>query len=95
MNAISALKSALSAIANAEAVAGPLSYEVRLGAGVGDVARRELSDQDVTDILRVEIEERATAAAQYEHRGQSERAVKLRAEAAVLLDYVDPDEARG
>ena len=92
-DAIAALRSALGAIANAEAVDEP-PPRVTLGVGTGDVARRKLAAGDVIAILHAEIDERSAAAGDYERLGQRERARSLRAEAAILADYVDPDEAR-
>jgi uncharacterized protein len=90
--AVAALRSALSALANAEAVGDPSeparghAIELsRLGVGVGDVARRELSDGDVRAIVQAEIDERLRAAAQYERLGRAEQAHTLRSEAAVLI----------
>jgi uncharacterized protein YqeY len=92
-----ALRSALSAVANAEAVApstsGPLTEGAIAGAvaGVGatDVARRELSETDVEAIVRAEIDERVTAATDYERLGAEDRAAEVRAEAEVLRRHVD------
>jgi uncharacterized protein YqeY len=85
--AVAALRSALSAIDNAEAVehTGPTT---RLGVGAADVARRELSATDVVEILRAEVAERISAAAEYERVGRPERAARLRAEAEALLSHL-------
>jgi uncharacterized protein YqeY len=98
--AVAELRSAISAIDNAEAVdrslaskpAGGVIATARLGVGVGDVARRELSRQDVVEILRGEITERTAAAAEYERLGRAEKANRLRAEATALVPHLD--EAR-
>src|SRR6478609_309078 len=93
--ATAALRSALGAIDNAEAVAveGPADYgdggmgEIGLGEvglGVAEVPRRMLSDGDVAAILRAEIAERAAEAVEYDGCGQPERAAQLRAEANVI-----------
>jgi uncharacterized protein YqeY len=90
--AVSALRSALSAIDNAEAVAPPGEQVVgdgpiagaRAGPGVTDVPRRELSSSDIADIIRAEIADRQAAADLYAERAEPERAERLRAEAAVL-----------
>jgi uncharacterized protein YqeY len=95
--AVAALRSAISAIDNAEAVdrslaskpAGGVIAAARLGVGVGDVARRELSRQDVVEILRGEITERTAAAAEYERLGRAEKANRLRAEAIALVPHLD------
>jgi uncharacterized protein len=78
-----ALRSALSAIANAEAV-DPAPNRVRLGVGAADVPRRELSDAEVMVIIRAEIDERLHAAAEYERLGQDGQARRLRSEGDVL-----------
>jgi uncharacterized protein len=84
-----AIRSAVSAIDNAEAVDPPHVPRTRLGVGVGDVARRELSAKEIVEILRAEIAERDAAAAEYERTGRTERASRLRAEAAALSSLLD------
>jgi uncharacterized protein YqeY len=81
--ASAALRSALSAIANGEAV-DPAPNRVRLGVGAADVPRRELSDAEVTAIIQAEIDERLHAAAEYERLGQDGQARRLRSEGDVL-----------
>jgi len=70
--AIAALRSAASAIASAEAVdhshastrtPGTIPT-AHLGVGVRDVARRQLSVEDITKILRAEVVGRTAAAAE-------------------------------
>ncbi|MFE8947882.1 hypothetical protein [Streptomyces sp. NPDC007856] len=94
--AVSALRSTLAAVDNAEAV--PVgSAELRglaielapVGVGATEAARRELTEQHVTDIVRAEADERLTLAAQFTAPGQAARAAQLRAEAAVLLRLLD------
>ena len=88
--ATSALRSALSAIANAEAVpSGPA--RLRLGIGAGDVPRRELSDAEIDAVLRAEIEEKQSAAAVYERIGELNEARRLRAEAEYLQRLVSAE----
>jgi uncharacterized protein len=55
-----------------------------VGLGAAEVARRELSDAQIRELLRAEIDERVTAAQQAAGGGHGERATFLRAEAAVL-----------
>jgi len=93
--AVAALRSAMSAVDNAEAVdrsqAPPPTKtvgDVRLGVGSGEVARRELSEQDVVEILLSEVKEREAAAAEYERLGRAEHAGRLRAEAAALVAFL-------
>jgi hypothetical protein len=90
-----ALRSVLGAIANAEAVAGnpaPLgSGRIARsvdGLGAGDVARRELSEREVEDIVEAEAADRDTAALQYDELGQDAAAVDLRQQAAMLRAYL-------
>src|SRR6202165_5275236 len=85
----SAIRSAVSAIDNAEAVDSPRVPRTRLGVGVGDVARRELSAKEIVEILRGAIADRDAAAAEYERRGRTEGASRLRAEAAALSSLLD------
>jgi uncharacterized protein YqeY len=93
--ALSALRSTLSAIDNAEAVDRPAGADRGLaieqsavGAGVMDVARRELSEDDVERIVRAEIEEREEAATGYAQSGRVGQAEQLRAEAAILTSLL-------
>jgi|SRR6516165_1585016 len=96
--AIGALRAALGAIDNAEAVpppvapttaptAGPTAGPIagaRAGAGAGDVARRELNEADVRAIVRAEVEDLNSNADEYVLLGKEEEAVRLRAEADLL-----------
>ena len=89
---VAALRSALSAIDNAETPDGaevdaPASAEIAgavVGLGASEIARRELSDAQIRDLLRVEVEERLAAARQVRVGGHTERAAMLRAEAKVI-----------
>lgn len=95
--AVAALRSALAAIDNAEAVdpssAPPPDSGSIAGAAKGlrttEVARRELSDAEVARIVRTELIERRAAAGEYEERGHYEHAGRLRVEANVLASYVE------
>jgi uncharacterized protein len=88
---VSALRSALSAIDNAETPDGvclnaPSSGTIAnavAGLGTAEVAPRELSDAQIRELVRAEIDERLTAATAIEG-GHAERAGILRAEAGVL-----------
>ena len=96
--AAAALRSALAAIANAEAVPVPTvpvgSHPLPAGsehvagaaAGLGatEAARRHLTEADMAAIVRAEISDRCYAADQYDRLGRTERAERLRREAAVL-----------
>lgn len=89
---VAALRCALSAIDNAETpdavtldgrtdgpVAGALS-----GLGAGEVARRELTDVEIRDLIQHEIDERLAAADQYTAGGHHPQAADLRSQAEVL-----------
>ncbi len=89
--AVSALRSTLGAVDNAEAVAVPAEHHAALpieltptGTGATEAPRRQLSDRDVADLVRAEIAERAAAARHYEAAGKARRGARLRAEAQVL-----------
>ncbi len=78
--AVAALRSALAAIENAEAVERGESVDRRLGieqipvgVGAAEVARRELTELDVLGIVRAEIADRESAALGYERAGRSGR----------------------
>ena len=96
---VSALRCALSAIDNAET---PDAGDARHGAaeraavvagsvaglGAAEVPRRVLTDAEIRTLLRVEVDERLTAADQMDTGGHGERAAAVRAEAAVLVDLL-------
>ncbi len=101
--AIAALRSALGAIDNAEAVpidhpAGDVPMTsgnehvagVALGLGAAEVERRHLTEADLRDIVAHEIRERMTSAEEYERLGRADAAERLRAEAAVLERVLHP-----
>lgn len=85
--AVSALRTALSAIGNAEAVhPGPAGATTTTsphfagtiaGLGSGDAPRRELSEADVARIVRAEVAERQDAAREYERSGRPDRSERL------------------
>ncbi|MBG0565777.1 hypothetical protein [Actinoplanes aureus] len=84
--AVSALRSALAAIENAAAVApqdSPLGLAAT-GLGVTEVARREQDEAEIERIVRTEIDERLTAAEEYDRLSQADQATRLRAEAHAL-----------
>jgi uncharacterized protein len=93
---VSALRSALSAIDNAEtpdtghldvptggAIAGSVS-----GLGAAEVPRRVLTDAQIRTLLRTDVDDRMMAAEQMDAGGHSEPATAVRAEAAVLVDLL-------
>jgi uncharacterized protein len=99
--AAGALRSALAAIENAEAVdvAGPTGSGAAggtspaieptpVGAGAAEAARRELTEDDVERIVRGEVAELDAAALAYERAEQGERARRLREEMRVLAAHL-------
>jgi len=93
---VTAIRSALSAIDNAEtpqadqtdtriggAIAGAVS-----GVGSTEVARRTLSDGEIRGLIQAEVDERLTAADQYIANGHRQRAADLQAQAAILTQVL-------
>ncbi|MDX3457273.1 hypothetical protein PV396_35850 [Streptomyces sp. ME02-8801-2C] len=94
--AVSALRSTLGALDNAEAA--PVDEaELRgvalelspVGAGATEAERRELSEHAVVEVVRAEAAERLDAADRLTAPAHADRAERLRAEAAVLLGFLD------
>jgi uncharacterized protein len=89
--AVAALRSAVAAIDNAQAVegpsvpssGGPIAGAVT-GLGAGEAPRRELSEDDIVAIVRAEVADRLAAAADYERAARFDAAARLTAEAGVL-----------
>ncbi len=95
--AVSALRSVIAAIENAAAVDAAVSprppgseYVAGAAAGWGatEVDRRELADDELRDVVRVEVEERRAAAAEYDGLGRGDVAERLRREADLLVAYL-------
>lgn len=96
---VAAARSALAAIANAEAVAlnpadtpsdmaqGKIAG-ASLGAGSTEVPRRELSRKDVIEVIRREITERESAVLIFESGGRAGRAKALRREIDALVEVL-------
>lgn len=92
--AVAALRSALGAIDNAEAVDAaqapqPGAGHSRLagtvsGLRAAEVKRRSLSAAEMDEVVRAEVADRHAAARDYERAGQRAHAERLRGEAAVL-----------
>lgn len=87
-NAMGALRSALAAIDNAEAIdPGPAqagAIESAGALGSAEARRRDLSEADIANVVRAEISERLSAAEEYKQLGSSGRSSQLHAEAEVL-----------
>jgi uncharacterized protein len=100
--AVSALRSALAAIGNAEAVPAPATHGGGngqyvagsiAGLGAAEASRRVLDADEIAGILNTEIAERHAAAARYEQAGHADRARRLRREADSLIAVVSGDPA--
>jgi len=96
--AVRSLRSALSAIGNAEAVpvsakAARTSSELVAGAvsglGQSEASRRYLTEPEICRIVATEIAEREAAGAQLEALGHGVEAERLRREAFVLSRILD------
>jgi uncharacterized protein YqeY len=100
--AASALRTALGAIGNAEAVApGPVqapgtgSIHVAgavAGLGAAEAPRRTLTEGEVAGIVRAEITEREAAAARYERGGRAAEAAQLRHGSRRLMALLDGED---
>lgn len=101
-DAASALRSALSAIGNAEAVdpgeagsgrpGGPGSVHFAgavAGLGAAEAERRHLTEADVAAIVRAETAERQAAASQYERTGHAGQAAGIRQGTRALIAALD------
>ena len=87
---VTALRTALAAIANAEALPGVAQAWVEPVVGrQHEAPRLELSPDDVAALVREEIDRRRADAADLEAVGQLDAAATLRAEAAALEPYLD------
>jgi uncharacterized protein len=97
--AVAALRSALAAIDNAEAVEAapppptaathPDLAGTTVGVGATETGRRDLEEPEVERLVRAEITDRRAAAQAYERAGRHDRARRLRAEADVLGSHLD------
>lgn len=97
-DSVAALRTALAAIDNAEAVPPPpggrsmVSSEYVAGTSVGlgsaEAARRELTPDDVLAVLRAQIGEGLAEADTYAAHGQADAADRLRRQADVLRAYL-------
>jgi uncharacterized protein len=97
MVAVSAVRSALAALDNAQAVPAPSATGAAsphvagavAGLGAGEAERRCLSEGEARDIVRAEVTEREAAAGTYDRSGHAEQAARLRREATVLRAALD------
>jgi uncharacterized protein len=95
--AVSALRTTLAALDNAEAVAVTGESEAvesvhvagaRAGVGAAEAGRRALSPAEVRGVVQSHVTERTVEADRYDAHGQPEVARRLRREADVLRPYV-------
>jgi uncharacterized protein len=94
--AASALRSALAAIDNAEAIpvgqttstatSSPHFAGAVAGLGAAEAQRRGLTETGMSEIIDAEITERLSAASEYERGGFAEQGGRLRREAQALRD---------
>ena len=98
-DAVSALRTAIAALDNAEAVSVTVeppeaTSEHVAGAYVGigraDVPRRVLSLSEVEAVLREQVDEHSAEADRYDAHGHHETAVRLRRMADTLRTYLSP-----
>lgn len=97
-DAVAALRTAIAAIDNAEAVPAPAASQAtasthfagaRAGVGAGEADRRDLDDGQQRAILREQVTGYLTEAGRYEALGQQAAADRLRAQARLLSGYLD------
>jgi uncharacterized protein YqeY len=100
--AVAALRSALAAVGNAEAVdlgadassvgrpaaTGEHFAGARAGLRAGEAPRKELTAADVRQIMLTEITDRQSAATEYDRLGRGGQAERLRREADVLATVI-------
>ena len=93
-SAVAALREAIAALDNAEAVpsdtepktaSGPYVAGGVVGLGAGEVERRILDAGEQRAVVRAVIETRLIAASTYDEHGQSGRAAELRSGAEILI----------
>jgi uncharacterized protein len=96
-DAVAALRTAIAAIDNAEAVPAPETNRAstsshiagaRAGLGAAEAARRDLSDSEQQAILRDQITGYTAEADRYEALGQPDAARRLQAQARLLSGYL-------
>ena len=84
---VSILRTTMSALSNAEAVDSSASRPQR-GVYASEVARRELTDDEILAVLERERAELLASVGEYEAGGQHDAAAELRTKAAVLDGYL-------
>lgn len=91
-----AIRSALSAIDNAETPDVPLPRAGAIadsahGLGAAEVARRCLTEDQIRELIQAEADERRAAAEHLRSAGHDDRAEQVQAEAAVLRELLGTD----
>jgi hypothetical protein len=95
-DALAALRTAIAAIDNAEAVPAPGASQpttsdriagASSGAGSTEAGRQQLSVSEMREILRDQVTEHTDEADRYESLGQTEAAQRLRRQADILAAY--------
>lgn len=88
---VRALRAALAAIENAEALPAESATTTTehvagaaLGVGAAEARRRELTEEEVLEIVTQERDERLEAAAEYRRAGRDDAAAEMEVEAAAL-----------
>lgn len=96
-DAVAALRAAIAAIDDAEAVPAPEAGQAatsshiagaRAGLGAAEAARQDLSDSEQRAILRDQLTGYTAEADRYEALGQPAAAARLRAQAHLLSGYL-------
>ncbi len=98
---VSAIRTTLAAIDNAEAVDASFESATEsttipgavVGLGAGEVPRRELAESEVVALVRAEVDARRAAAAEYEQLGEDGPAAQLRTEARALAAVLEEEDA--
>ena len=97
LDAVSALRTAIAAIDNAEAVPVPETGQAttsghiagaRAGVGAAEAARRDLGESEQRAILRGQVTGYTAEADRYEALGQPDAARRLRSQARLLGAYL-------
>lgn len=87
MVTVSTLRTVLGAIDNAEAV--PITTPLEYSNGkTNDVPRKQLTQTDIEQILRQELNTRQAAALKYQDLGKEGEAARLQQEADVIAHYL-------
>lgn len=86
--AVAVLRTAVAAIDNASSVGLPTESRTKVAGKAPDVPRRELTEEEIVEILRREVEELGTGIAAAHRHGSVDRASELQARRDVLAAYI-------